>query len=501
MWVIERDYGPQTGNPGTGYDAVGNRQSRVVTLSPAVGGYGTQSATYNAKDWLNSSTYDNNGNTRVEALPNLAAMPNAPVSPTTGQPDVYDFENRLIQRSDGTTTIQVVYDGDGNRMWKSVSGAGGGTRYYLVDNRNPSGYAQVLEELVPNGSALEVTRVYNYGTALISQMQTGGGTIYYGYDGHGNVRFLMDATGAVTDTYTYDAFGVLLGRTGNTANNYLYCGEQYDFDLGTYHLRARYMNPNTGRFWTMDTYEGQNEDPLSLHKYLYGWDNPVNVTDPSGHDGDLGSLMMSTSIGAGLDSMYNGGVLVAYNSMQHTIIGVQNGQTANAIFGSYLEDVAIGVGIGIGVGMVADIAGDLVYGGNVEGETVSIEVNTPTFGGSQNFARTESTTEGLMGAAARAAKAVEQEPQPVWGTKVHTEFSKDVKAMGLNSEVSYKGGKPDVYGKDSVRLDAVKGPKNAPEAVYDLKTGKQGLTKARIQQIRDNLPPGYQDKPIIEIRP
>jgi hypothetical protein len=24
------DYGPQTGNPGTGYDAVGNRRSRVV---------------------------------------------------------------------------------------------------------------------------------------------------------------------------------------------------------------------------------------------------------------------------------------------------------------------------------------------------------------------------------------------------------------------------------------------------------------------------------------
>jgi hypothetical protein len=35
----------------------------------------------------------------------------------------------------------------------------------------------------------------------------------------------------------------------------------------------------------MDTFEGDNEDPLSLHKYLYCHDNPVNKIDPSGHDG------------------------------------------------------------------------------------------------------------------------------------------------------------------------------------------------------------------------
>jgi hypothetical protein len=34
----------------------------------------------------------------------------------------------------------------------------------------------------------------------------------------------------------------------------------------------------------MDTYEGNNEDPLSLHKYLYCEANPVNMVDPSGHD-------------------------------------------------------------------------------------------------------------------------------------------------------------------------------------------------------------------------
>ena len=52
--------------------------------------------------------------------------------------------------------------------------------------------------------------------------------------------------------------------------------------MGIYGLRARYLNPNTGRFWTMDSYEGSQSDPLSLHKYLYCHANPVNRLDPSG---------------------------------------------------------------------------------------------------------------------------------------------------------------------------------------------------------------------------
>jgi RHS repeat-associated protein len=66
------------------------------------------------------------------------------------------------------------------------------------------------------------------------------------------VRFLTNASGTITDTYTFDAFGAPIASTGTTPNAYLYSGERFDSNLNLYHLRARYYNMLTGRFETMD---------------------------------------------------------------------------------------------------------------------------------------------------------------------------------------------------------------------------------------------------------
>lgn len=46
------------------------------------------------------------------------------------------------------SAVRVVYDGDGNRVAKAVT-AGGVTMttYYLVDDLNPTGLPQVMDEL------------------------------------------------------------------------------------------------------------------------------------------------------------------------------------------------------------------------------------------------------------------------------------------------------------------------------------------------------------------
>jgi RHS repeat-associated protein len=120
-------------------------------------------------------------------------------------------------------------------------------------------------------------------------------TIYFDYDGHGSVRALTDTTGAVTDTYDYDAFGNLIHSTGSTPNVYLYSGEQFDPDLNLYYNRGRYLNVSSGRFWTMDAFEGDPEVPASLHKYLYVGDNAPNQIDPSGHFG-LADYMAAAAV-------------------------------------------------------------------------------------------------------------------------------------------------------------------------------------------------------------
>jgi len=255
------------------YDAVGNRTNRNSSIGalPTVNYY-----TYDTNDELATDSYDANGNTTSSGG-------------MTGQ---YDTLNRMLSTANNATNF--TYDADGNRLTKQIYNLVYSqlTTYYMVDDRNPSGYAQVVEEYQTatnlTSQPAVLSRVYNYGLALISQQQFNANTLqpstlsYYGYDGHGSVRFLTSANGTITDTYFYDAFGTMIASSGSTPNNYLYCAQQYDRDLGYYYNRARYLNTDTGRFWSSDNYEGNNEDPLSLHKYLYCQANPVNRIDPSG---------------------------------------------------------------------------------------------------------------------------------------------------------------------------------------------------------------------------
>ncbi|MBD5778291.1 tandem-95 repeat protein [Pelagicoccus sp. NFK12] len=257
-----------------GYDAVGNRTSRVSSLH----GVNGQNFTYDDNDRLDGNVYDANGNT-------LSSVDGREgISDTVT--DVYDFRNRLIRRirEDGQV-INLSYDADGNRVGKQlldISQSVLRNTSYLVDLNNHTGYAQVVEERLNEGAGYSLAARYTYGHDLISQTRDEG-TSWYLYDGHGSVRALVDETETVTDEYEYDAFGILLSSSAATKNVYLYTGEQYDADLGMYFLRARYLNAGTGRFHNMDTYEGRNGEPLTLHKYLYAHNNPVMMVDPSGN--------------------------------------------------------------------------------------------------------------------------------------------------------------------------------------------------------------------------
>ena len=92
---------------------------------------------YDANDRFTAGdTYDNDGNTISSG----------------GVANAYDFENHLIQQGG----VSIKYDGDGNRLFKTVAGV---TTGYIIDDRSPTGYVQVLDEVQAPSS----TRSYVYG--------------------------------------------------------------------------------------------------------------------------------------------------------------------------------------------------------------------------------------------------------------------------------------------------------------------------------------------------
>ena len=197
--------------------------------------------------------------------------------------DAYDFEDRLLSRaSDQTGAVaSLVYNGDGARVAEIIGGA---TKWFLVDENNPTGYAQVVEER--DAATGDVDRVYTYGLDLVAEHVIPGpnappsATRYFGSDGLGTTRLLTDDTGAVTDRFWYDAFGTLLRRTGTFDTRYLYTGEQYDPALGMIYLRARYLRPDLGRFWTRDKWEPSK--PFLAHDYVFADAQPTGKIDPLG---------------------------------------------------------------------------------------------------------------------------------------------------------------------------------------------------------------------------
>ena len=262
------------------YDAVSNRLSKTENGKETVYSYNALNQLIKENDTV--YTYDEAGN--------LISTESAEKSSTY----VYNASNKLLRATvmaGGETAVEeYTYNYDGSRLSKKTTkGEETSIVKYFNDDEE---LTNVLAESDEKGNEL---CYYTIGDDLIS-MERGGSTYIYLYDGHGTVRGLINADGEFADTYNYDAFGNMLDRTGNTENSYLYCGEQQDDTTGLYYLRARYMNPATGTFTSMDTYQGTLDDPGTLHKYLYANSNPVTYVDPSGNDYVIGMSVATLAI-------------------------------------------------------------------------------------------------------------------------------------------------------------------------------------------------------------
>ena len=123
-----------------------------------------------------------------------------------------------------------------------------------------------------------------------------GSEYFYVFDLLGNVIGLMNESGQLVVTYTYDAWGNqrVVGSNGSentlptfigNINPYRYLGYRYDAETGYYYLQARYYDPEIGRFISIDDANYISDDiSSSINLYAYAANNPVMFVDPNGNE-------------------------------------------------------------------------------------------------------------------------------------------------------------------------------------------------------------------------
>ena len=181
-----------------------------------------------------------------------------------------------------TQSIEYKYNSEGIRTYKKV----GNDEYEYVLDGN-----LVLVEFI-NGNPIYYT--YDANDQIIS-MNYNYNEYFYVFDLLGNVIGLMNESGQLVVTYTYDAWGNqrVVGSNGseNTSptfigniNPYRYRGYRYDAETGYYYLQARYYDPEIGRFISTDDASYLDDDASSgISLYAYAANNPVMFVDPNGN--------------------------------------------------------------------------------------------------------------------------------------------------------------------------------------------------------------------------
>ncbi len=277
--------GPQARTVDYAYDGVGNRLFRNDSVS------GRIVYLYDENDRIVSANrvpygYDDNGN--LIATGNGADLV------------VYDYDTkaRMVSVARNGVTADFRYDTDGNRVERFVTNAQGqtDTARYVIDDT--AGLAQAVAELDENG---QVGVSYVYGLDLLSQRR-GAVATHLLLDGQGSVRQAYTGNGAVSDSFTYDAFGRELARTGQTEIDLRFGSQFLEPNVGFHYLRARWFDSEAGRFTTQDPVDGLANDPRTLHRYTYAGNDPLNMQDYSGKF--LAGMMVGISIQSSLRSMY-----------------------------------------------------------------------------------------------------------------------------------------------------------------------------------------------------
>jgi len=177
----------------------------------------------------------------------------------------WDVENRLVSVSGGGADMSAIYDGDGNRAWKTENGQ---TVLYL--NR----YFEL------DWSAGYITHYYLGGQEIAHRNASG--VRYVSQDQVNSTVLTTDSSGSTLATVKYYPYGAKRSVSGTLDTDKLFTGQRLD-DSGLYFYNARYYDASIGRFISADTIVPDWTNPQAWNPYSYCLNNPLKYTDPTGN--------------------------------------------------------------------------------------------------------------------------------------------------------------------------------------------------------------------------
>jgi len=103
---------------------------------------------------------------------------------------------------------------------------------------------------------------------------------YYYTDAHGTPLATADASGSIVTALDYHPYGAQVLGTMTTGPSFT--SHVTDADSGLIYMQARYYDPATERFLSVDPAGFAPNNVFGINRYLYAYDNPVVFLDPDG---------------------------------------------------------------------------------------------------------------------------------------------------------------------------------------------------------------------------